>query len=126
MTGKKASLAGLATDEGVHRREINSFPVRRASIGISKGFITHPAGNEPPAAQWRAPGGGWGVLSELRGGIASFGPEPFAGLRRNSVGRPFPRVYHVVKGTSCRYSDQRSPGKNWGTISAEGVGVRFD
>lgn len=27
-------------------------------------------------------------------------------LRRNFVGRPFPRVYHVVKGTSCRFYDE--------------------
>jgi hypothetical protein len=63
----------------------------KAAIGISAGFITQPGGNEP-----RNPG---------RGGIASLVPaSPCASLRRKLPGRPFPRVYHVVKGTSCRSS----------------------
>jgi len=71
------------------------FPLSRerekAAIGISAGFITQPGGNEP-----RNPG---------RGGIASLVPaSPCASLRRKLPGRPFPRVYHVVKGTSCRSS----------------------
>jgi len=73
--------------------------MERGSRDRDLGGFYYPTGRERAAQS--------GTGRELPGEIASLVPaSPRASLRRKLPGRPFPRVYHVVKGTSCRSSRQ--------------------
>jgi len=47
-----------------------------------------------------------GELPKRNRSVGSNSPHAQSSLRYNFVGRLFPRVYHVVKGTSCRSHDE--------------------